>query len=42
MHIKRQRVIGVGVDGVEVYQHGRLCWLQVSNSCELLTLNVNT
>lgn len=29
MHIKRQHAIGVGVDGVGLFKHGRLCWLQV-------------
>lgn len=29
MHIKKQHVIGVGADGVEVFKNGRLCWLQV-------------
>lgn len=32
MHIKRQHVIGVGADGVELFKHGRLCWLQVGTS----------
>ncbi|KAM3594077.1 uncharacterized protein V6R79_001849 [Siganus canaliculatus] len=30
MHLKKQHVIGVGADGVEVFQHGRLCWLQIA------------
>lgn len=36
MHIKKQHVIGVGADGVEVFEHGRLCWLQVRGSEFLL------
>lgn len=38
MHIKKQHVIGVGADGVEVFQHGRLCWLQVRGYKTLLIL----
>lgn len=30
MYIKKQQVIGVGADGVEIYKHGRLCWLQIA------------
>ncbi|CAL8300090.1 unnamed protein product [Boreogadus saida] len=30
MHIKKQHVIGVAADGVESFQHGRLCWLQIA------------
>ncbi|XP_029316751.1 piRNA biogenesis protein EXD1 [Cottoperca gobio] len=30
MHIKKQDVIGVVADGVEVFKHGRLCWLQIA------------
>lgn len=33
MHIKRQHVIGVGADGVGLFKHGRLCWLQVGKFC---------
>jgi len=32
MHIKKQNVISVGADGVEVFKNGRLCWLQVRSS----------
>lgn len=32
MYIKRQHVIGVGADGVGLFKHGRLCWLQVGTS----------
>ncbi|CAL8272451.1 unnamed protein product [Merluccius merluccius] len=30
MHIKKQGVIGVAAEGVESFQHGRLCWLQIA------------
>ncbi|XP_053290864.1 piRNA biogenesis protein EXD1 [Pleuronectes platessa] len=30
MHIKKQNVISVGSDGLEVLQNGRLCWLQIA------------
>uniref|UniRef100_A0A7N9AQ72 3'-5' exonuclease domain-containing protein n=1 Tax=Mastacembelus armatus TaxID=205130 RepID=A0A7N9AQ72_9TELE len=30
MHIKKQHVIGVGAEGVELFNHGRLCWLQIA------------
>ncbi|XP_035024776.1 piRNA biogenesis protein EXD1 [Hippoglossus stenolepis] len=30
MHIKKQSVISVGADGLEVLQNGRLCWLQIA------------
>lgn len=32
MHIKKQHVIGVGADGVELFKHDRLCWLQVRSA----------
>ncbi|XP_047467358.1 piRNA biogenesis protein EXD1 [Mugil cephalus] len=30
MHIKKQHVIGVGAEGVEIFKNGRLCWLQIA------------
>ncbi|XP_058271849.1 piRNA biogenesis protein EXD1 [Hemibagrus wyckioides] len=30
MHIRKQKVIGLGLDGVGVFQSERLCWLQVA------------
>lgn len=32
MHIKKQPVIGVGAEGVDSFQHGRLSWLQVRSA----------
>uniref|UniRef100_UPI0037E706BF piRNA biogenesis protein EXD1 n=1 Tax=Semicossyphus pulcher TaxID=241346 RepID=UPI0037E706BF len=40
MHIKKQHVIGVGADGVEVYQHGRLCWLQISTKNKVYLFDI--
>uniref|UniRef100_A0A3Q3F2S1 PiRNA biogenesis protein EXD1-like n=1 Tax=Labrus bergylta TaxID=56723 RepID=A0A3Q3F2S1_9LABR len=40
MHIKKQRVIGVGADGVEVFQHGRLCWLQISTKNKVYLFDI--
>eukprot|EP00064_Thunnus_orientalis_P001916 superscaffoldBa00000131_g1920 len=40
MHIKRQHVIGVGVDGVEVFQHGRLCWLQIATKNKVYLFDI--
>lgn len=30
MHIRKQQVIGLGLDGVGAFQNERLCWLQVA------------
>ncbi|XP_054894503.1 piRNA biogenesis protein EXD1 [Poeciliopsis prolifica] len=30
MHIKKQHVIGVGAEGVELFKNGRLCWLPIA------------
>lgn len=38
MHIKSQRVIGVGADGLKMFEHGRLCWLQVRSHDHLVPL----
>ncbi|XP_033499276.2 piRNA biogenesis protein EXD1 [Epinephelus lanceolatus] len=40
MHIKKQRVIGVGADGIEVYKHGRLCWLQIATNNKVYLFDV--
>ncbi|KAM6968622.1 piRNA biogenesis protein EXD1 [Tautogolabrus adspersus] len=40
MHIKKQHVIGVGADGVEVFQHGRLCWLQISTKNKVYLFDI--
>lgn len=38
MHIKSQCVIGVGADGLRMFEHGRLCWLQVRSQDHLVDL----
>ncbi|KAM7375733.1 hypothetical protein PAMP_005512 [Pampus punctatissimus] len=40
MHIKRQHVIGVGVDGVQVFKHGRLCWLQIATKNKVYLFDI--
>ncbi|KAI9516060.1 hypothetical protein NQZ68_020588 [Dissostichus eleginoides] len=40
MAIKKQRVIGVGADGVEVFEHGRLCWLQIATKNKVYLFDI--
>ncbi|XP_034713435.1 piRNA biogenesis protein EXD1 isoform X2 [Etheostoma cragini] len=40
MHIKKQHVIGVGTDGVEVFKHGRLCWLQIATKRKVYLFDI--
>ncbi|KAK9533568.1 hypothetical protein VZT92_008678 [Zoarces viviparus] len=40
MHIKKQHVIGVGADGVEVFKHGRLCWLQIATKNKIYLFDI--
>ncbi|XP_042357423.1 piRNA biogenesis protein EXD1 [Plectropomus leopardus] len=40
MHIKKQHVIGVGADGIEVYKHGRLCWLQIATKNKVYLFDI--
>ncbi|XP_071353829.1 piRNA biogenesis protein EXD1 [Trachinotus anak] len=40
MHIKKQSVIGIGADGVEVFQHGRLCWLQIATKNKVYLFDI--
>ncbi|XP_051248366.1 piRNA biogenesis protein EXD1 isoform X2 [Dicentrarchus labrax] len=40
MHIKKQHVIGVGADGVEVFKHGRLCWLQIATKNKVYLFDI--
>uniref|UniRef100_A0A3B4AQX5 3'-5' exonuclease domain-containing protein n=1 Tax=Periophthalmus magnuspinnatus TaxID=409849 RepID=A0A3B4AQX5_9GOBI len=40
MQIKKQQVIGVGVDGVEIYMHGRLCWLQIATKHKVYLFDI--
>lgn len=40
MNIKKQHVIGVGISGVQVYQHGRLCWLQIATKNKVYLFDI--
>ncbi|XP_074548430.1 piRNA biogenesis protein EXD1 [Halichoeres trimaculatus] len=40
MNIKKQHVIGVGINGVQVYQHGRLCWLQIATKNKVYLFDI--
>ncbi|XP_074517251.1 piRNA biogenesis protein EXD1 isoform X1 [Sebastes fasciatus] len=40
MHIKKQHVIGVGADGVEVFKNGRLCWLQIATKNKVYLFDI--
>ncbi|KAK7904946.1 hypothetical protein WMY93_017553 [Mugilogobius chulae] len=40
MHIKKQQVIGVGLDGVELFKHGRLCWLQIATKHKVYLFDI--
>uniref|UniRef100_A0A665W0T1 Exonuclease 3'-5' domain containing 1 n=1 Tax=Echeneis naucrates TaxID=173247 RepID=A0A665W0T1_ECHNA len=40
MHIKKQSVIGVGADGVDIFQHGRLCWLQIATKNKVYLFDI--
>ncbi|KAG7510958.1 piRNA biogenesis EXD1 [Solea senegalensis] len=40
IHIKKQHVIGVGANGVEVFKHGRLCWLQIATKNKVYLFDV--
>ncbi|KAM9708722.1 piRNA biogenesis protein EXD1 [Menidia menidia] len=40
MHIKRQHVIGVGAEGVGIFQNGRLCWLQIATKNKVYLFDI--
>uniref|UniRef100_A0A8C6MKC9 3'-5' exonuclease domain-containing protein n=1 Tax=Nothobranchius furzeri TaxID=105023 RepID=A0A8C6MKC9_NOTFU len=40
MTIKKQRVIGVGGEGVEVHKSGRLCWLQIATKNKVYLFDI--
>ncbi|XP_076017654.1 piRNA biogenesis protein EXD1 [Genypterus blacodes] len=40
IHIKKHRVISIGADGVEVFQHGRLCWLQIATKIKVYLFDI--
>uniref|UniRef100_A0A3B5QHB2 Exonuclease 3'-5' domain containing 1 n=1 Tax=Xiphophorus maculatus TaxID=8083 RepID=A0A3B5QHB2_XIPMA len=40
MHIKKQHVIGVGGEGVELFKNGRLCWLQIATKNKVYLFDI--
>ncbi|KAM4723453.1 piRNA biogenesis protein EXD1 [Anableps anableps] len=40
MHIKKQHVIGVGSEGVEIFKNGRLCWLQIATKNKVYLFDI--
>ncbi|XP_063764551.1 piRNA biogenesis protein EXD1 isoform X2 [Eleginops maclovinus] len=40
MDIKAQHVIGVGANGVGVFEHGRLCWLQIATKSKVYLFDI--
>ncbi|XP_061552483.1 piRNA biogenesis protein EXD1 isoform X2 [Phycodurus eques] len=40
MTIKKQHVVGVGGDGVEMYKNGRLCWLQIATKNKVYLFDI--
>uniref|UniRef100_A0A1A8QWI3 Exonuclease 3'-5' domain containing 1 n=2 Tax=Nothobranchius rachovii TaxID=451742 RepID=A0A1A8QWI3_9TELE len=40
MTIKKQRVIGVGGEGVEVHKSGRLCWVQIATKNKVYLFDI--
>ncbi|XP_061824942.1 piRNA biogenesis protein EXD1 isoform X1 [Nerophis lumbriciformis] len=40
MNIKKQHVVGVGADGVALYKHGRMCWLQIATKNKVYLFDI--
>ncbi|KAG7237269.1 hypothetical protein INR49_032602, partial [Caranx melampygus] len=40
MHIKKLSVIGVGTEGVDSFQHGRLCWLKIATKNKVYLFDI--
>ncbi|XP_057716257.1 piRNA biogenesis protein EXD1 isoform X2 [Corythoichthys intestinalis] len=40
MTIKQQQVVSVGADGVEIFKHGRLCWLQIATKKQVYLFDI--
>ncbi|XP_014904372.1 piRNA biogenesis protein EXD1 isoform X1 [Poecilia latipinna] len=40
MHIKKQHVIGVGGEGVELFKNGRLCWLMIATKNKVYLFDI--
>ncbi|XP_051941958.1 piRNA biogenesis protein EXD1 isoform X2 [Hippocampus zosterae] len=40
MEIKKQHVVSVGADGVDMYKHGKLCWLQIATKHKVFLFDI--
>ncbi|XP_028677867.1 piRNA biogenesis protein EXD1 [Erpetoichthys calabaricus] len=40
MHIKKQKVIGVGISGVGLFQQNRLCWMQIATKTRVYLFDI--
>ncbi|XP_077477325.1 piRNA biogenesis protein EXD1 [Stigmatopora argus] len=40
MTIKKQHVVAVGADGMEIFKHGRLCWLQIATKNKIYLFDI--
>ncbi|XP_036397386.1 piRNA biogenesis protein EXD1 [Megalops cyprinoides] len=40
MQIRKQQVVGIGADGVGVFQHERLCWLQIATKARVYLFDI--
>ncbi|KAG7466382.1 hypothetical protein MATL_G00164140 [Megalops atlanticus] len=40
MQIRKQQVVGIGSDGVGVFQHERLCWLQIATKARVYLFDI--
>uniref|UniRef100_A0AAY4BGD6 3'-5' exonuclease domain-containing protein n=1 Tax=Denticeps clupeoides TaxID=299321 RepID=A0AAY4BGD6_9TELE len=40
MHIRKQKVIGIGADGFGALQHERLCWLQIATKNKVYLFDI--
>uniref|UniRef100_A0A8I3WRH7 piRNA biogenesis protein EXD1 n=1 Tax=Callithrix jacchus TaxID=9483 RepID=A0A8I3WRH7_CALJA len=40
LHIKKQSVLSVAAEGVNVCRHGKLCWLQVATNCRVYLFDI--
>ncbi|KAG5857587.1 hypothetical protein ANANG_G00021030 [Anguilla anguilla] len=40
MDIRKQRVVGIGADGVGVSQHERVCWLQIASKTRVYLFDI--
>uniref|UniRef100_H3AD14 Exonuclease 3'-5' domain containing 1 n=1 Tax=Latimeria chalumnae TaxID=7897 RepID=H3AD14_LATCH len=40
LHIKKQNVVGVAVEGVNICRHGKLCWIQIATKSRVYLFDV--